>query len=145
MDTRYRTRLRLPSRTLAGGGRGVTLHRGSCHCGAVRFEVDGELGGLEVCNCSLCVRNGYIHWYVPPERFRLLTSWEGIETYTFGTRTARHHFCRRCGLSAFRRARSNPKDIDVNVRCLEGVDLDALEVTSFDGQNWEAQMETRGR
>ena len=59
----------------------MSTHRGSCHCGAVRFEADGELVGLEVCNCSLCARNGYIHWYVSPERFRLLTPWEAIETY----------------------------------------------------------------
>lgn len=123
----------------------MPTYRGSCHCGAVRFEADGVLEGLEVCNCSLCRRNGYVHWYVAPDHFRLETSWEAIETYQFGTRTAKHHFCRRCGLSAFRRARSDPDFVDVNVRCLEDVDLETLSTAPFDGVNWEAHMRTRKR
>jgi hypothetical protein len=121
----------------------MATFRGSCHCDSIRFEVDGELSGLEVCNCSICTRTGYIHWYVPPERFRLSTSEDAIATYQFGTRTAKHHFCRSCGISPFRRARSNPNEVDVNVRCLDGVDIDALETRAFDGRNWEAAIEDR--
>jgi hypothetical protein len=118
-------------------------YRGSCHCGALRFEAEGELAGLEVCNCSLCTRNGYVHWYVAPERFRLLSGESAFETYQFGTRTSQNHFCRTCGISPFRRARSDPDKVDVNVRCLEGVELDTLEVARFDGRNWEQAMERR--
>jgi hypothetical protein len=74
----------------------------------------------------------------------LLTSPDAITTYEFGTRVAKHHFCRTCGISPFRRARSNPNEVDVNVRCVEGVDLDAIPITRFDGQNWEKQIEKRG-
>jgi len=112
-------------------------HRGGCHCGAVRFEVEGRLAHLAVCNCSICTRTAYIHWEVSPERFHLLTSPDAIATYEFGTRTAKHLFCRVCGISSFRRSRTHPTQIDVNVRCLEGVDLTALEVELFDGRNWE--------
>jgi hypothetical protein len=49
------------------------VYRGACHCGAVRFEVRGPLEGLEVCNCSICAKTAYVHWYVAPDRFRLLT------------------------------------------------------------------------
>src|SRR5262249_36958092 len=101
----------------------MTTHRGGCHCGAVRFEADGEIAGVELCNCSICTRTGYLHWYVAPERFRLLTPREAFDTYVFGTRVAQHHFCKTCGISPFRRARSNPDEVDVNVRCVEGVDL----------------------
>jgi hypothetical protein len=118
-------------------------YRGSCHCGAIRFEAEGALEGLEVCNCSLCTRTGYVHWYVPPERFRLLSGAEAIETYQFGTRTAKNHFCRTCGISPFRRARSNPDEVDVNVRCLEGVELDGVVVKRFDGRHWEEAMRRR--
>jgi hypothetical protein len=106
--------------------------------------VDGELADLEVCNCSICTRTAYIHWAVAPERFRLLTPWSAIETYEFGTRTAKHHFCRTCGISAFRVSRSDPHDITVNVRCLEGVDLASLPVRRFDGLRWEEEMARRG-
>ena len=118
----------------------MSLLRGSCHCGAVRFEAECELRGLEVCNCSLCRRNGYIHCTVEPDAFHLLTDWDAIETYEFGTRTAKNHFCRTCGISPFRRSRADPDKIDLNVRCLEGVDLEALSVSHFDGANWEAYM-----
>ena len=119
------------------------LYRGSCHCGAVRFEAEGELTAVEACNCSICIRTGYLHWYLPPEGFRLLTSADAIATYRFGTHTAKHHFCRSCGISPFRRARSNPEDVDVNARCLEGVDLERLEVKRFDGRNWETALARR--
>jgi hypothetical protein len=121
----------------------MPVQRGSCHCGAIRFEAEGELEGLEVCNCSLCTRLGYIHWYVAPERFRLLTGETEIQTYQFGTRTSRNHFCRVCGISPFRRARSDPDKFDVNVRCLEDVDLEKLAPRPFDGRNWEAAMRAR--
>lgn len=119
-------------------------YSGGCHCGAIRFEVDGPIAAVEVCNCSICTRTGYVHWYVAPERFHLLTPMDAVATYQFGTRVAKHHFCKTCGISPFRRARSNPDEVDVNVRCLEGVDLDALPVKRFDGQNWEEAMERRG-
>ena len=123
----------------------MPTYRGSCHCGAVRFEADGELAGLEVCNCSLCSRTGYIHWYVPPERFRLLSGADALETYRFGTLTSRNHFCRTCGISPFRRPRSDPDKVGVNARCLEGVDAERLETVPFDGRHWEAAMQSRKR
>lgn len=115
----------------------MAQYRGGCHCGAVRFEVEGTLADLTICNCSICARSAYIHWEVSPQQFRLLTSPDAVETYTFGTRTAKHHFCRVCGISSFRRSRTNPAQIDVNVRCLEGVDVAALETGRFDGRDWE--------
>ncbi len=122
----------------------MPLYRGSCHCGAIRFEAVGELRDLDLCNCSICARNGFLHWYVEPEAFRLLSSDETLETYQFGTRTAKNHFCRVCGIAPFRRARSDPKMVDVNVRCLEGVDASELRWNEFDGRNWEQAMRDRG-
>ena len=121
----------------------MTTYRGSCHCGAVRYEAEGQIEFVELCNCSICSRTGYLHWYVAPERFRLLSSRDAITTYLFGTRVAQHYFCKTCGVSPFRRARSNPHEVDINVRCLEGVDVAALPVKHFDGRNWEAAFERR--
>lgn len=121
----------------------MPVYRGSCHCGALRFEAEGELTDLDVCNCSICIRTGFLHWYVEPERFRLLGSDQTLETYQFGTRTAKNHFCRVCGIAPFRRARSDPEMVDVNLRCLEDVDIDALEFQHFDGRNWEEEKARR--
>ena len=118
-------------------------YRGGCHCGAVQYEVEGEIADLDVCNCSICAKTAYIHWHVAPEDFRLLTPEEAIETYEFGTRTAKHLFCRVCGISSFRRSRSRPESIDVNVRCLQDVDAESFETTLFDGQNWERAAAAR--
>jgi hypothetical protein len=121
----------------------MARYRGSCHCGAIAFEAEGELKGLEVCNCSYCARAAYVHWYVPPAAFRVIRGEHAYETYQFGTHTSRNHFCRTCGISPFRRARSDPNLVDVNVRCLESVDIETLEVRRFDGRNWEQAMQQR--
>jgi hypothetical protein len=118
----------------------MTVHRGGCHCGALRFEAEGELEGLEVCNCSICLKKGTVHWYVPRERFHLLCEDPPLSTYRFGTGRARHHFCAECGVSPYYVPRSDPDKIDVNVRCLDGMTLErlgALETTLFDGEHWE--------
>jgi hypothetical protein len=121
----------------------VPTHRGGCHCGAVRFEVDGEIEAPDVCNCSICTKTAYVHWEVPPERFRLLTPEDAIRDYRFGTMTSRNLFCATCGISPFRRPRTDPGLIDVNLRCLEGVDADAFEARPFDGRNWEEAAKRR--
>jgi len=113
---------------------------GGCHCGRVRFEVTSDLAQVTECNCSVCTRKGYLHLIVPPEQFRLLAGGEDLATYQFGTRTARHHFCRHCGVASFYVPRSHPDHVDVNVRCLDDVDLAGVRVAPFDGQNWEASI-----
>jgi hypothetical protein len=113
---------------------GAILYHGGCHCGAVAFEVEGELREVEQRNCSICTRKAYLHWFVPPESFRLLTGKEALTTYSFNTGVARHYFCARCGVAPFYVPRSDPDKIDVNVRCLDDVDLDALMIRSFDGR-----------
>lgn len=122
------------------------LHRGGCHCGRVRFEVDApaELEALD-CNCSLCAKTGFLHLIVPQERFRLLQGSDDLAEYTWGTGVARHWFCRVCGVKSFYRPRSNPDGIDVNVRCLDAGSITALRVTPFEGRgDWEAQAAAIG-
>lgn len=114
---------------------------GCCHCEQVRFAVAGELTEVTECNCSICRRKGYLHWIVPREAFRLVAGEEALATYRFNTGVAQHRFCRTCGVAPFYVPRSHPDRIDVNVRCLDGVALDALAVRQFDGRNWEASIE----
>jgi hypothetical protein len=113
-------------------------YRGGCHCGRVAFEVRGRLESVDECNCSICSKKGYLHWIVPRESFRLLTPAETLATYTFGTGVAKHHFCPTCGVASFYIPRSDPDKVDVNARCLDGVDVSKLKLTHFDGRNWEA-------
>ena len=98
-------------------------YRGGCHCGRVRFEVRGKLDRVSECNCSICSKKGYLHWIVERAAFRLLTPSDNIAAYTFNTKIAKHLFCPNCGVASFYIPRSDPEGVDVNVRCLEGVNL----------------------
>jgi hypothetical protein len=120
-------------------------YRGGCHCGRVAYEVEGKLERVSVCNCSICAKKAYVHWIVPLEDFQLLTPWEALATYTFNTGKAKHYFCPQCGVASFYIARSDPDKIDINVRCLEGVELATIPTDTFDGRNWEAAQAARTR
>jgi hypothetical protein len=74
------------------------------------------------------------------ESFRLMTPMENVSTYTFNTGVAKHHFCPNCGVAPFYIPRSDPDKIDVNARCLDGIELAELKVERFDGRNWEAAI-----
>jgi hypothetical protein len=113
---------------------------GGCHCGRVRFRVTADLTRVTDCNCSICIKKGFLHLIVPPEQFELLRGAGDLTTYEFNTRTAKHTFCRHCGIHAFNVPRSNPDKISVNVRCLDGIDLAEIRPQEFDGKNWEAAM-----
>jgi hypothetical protein len=119
---------------------GTRVYRGGCHCGRIAFEVTGALDSASQCNCSICTKKGYLHWIVAREAFRLLTPPADLATYSFNTGVAKHHFCPRCGVASFYIPRSDPDKVDVNVRCLEGVDPTSLRLEYFDGQNWEANV-----
>ena len=116
----------------------MTIHRGGCHCGRVRFEVEAPAAiEAQLCNCSICSMTAYLHLIVPKSRFRLLAGENDLRTYTFNTGVAQHRFCQVCGIKSFYVPRSNPDGISVNVRCLESDTIEAVKVTGFDGQNWE--------
>ena len=116
--------------------------RGNCHCGAVRFEVDApEPLDLVECNCSICLKAGFLHLMVPAQRFRLLSGEDDLQTYTFNTGTAQHLHCRVCGIKSFYVPRSHPDGYSVNGRCLDGVEPDDLAITPFDGRNWEGSID----
>ena len=118
----------------------MTTYEGGCHCGKVRFRLTADLDRVSECNCSMCARKGYLHLIVTLEQFELLSGEDDLATYEFNTRVAKHHFCRHCGIHSFYVPRSDPDKIDVNVRCLDGVDVDTLHVTRFDGRHWEESM-----
>jgi hypothetical protein len=114
---------------------------GGCHCGAVRFRVTVRSREAVECNCSICAKKGFLHLIVPENDFELLRGADALTTYTFGTHTAKHHFCSHCGIHSYYRPRSHPEQVDVNLRCLDGVDPSNFSLSAFDGQNWEDSVE----
>lgn len=111
----------------------LITHRGGCHCGAVRFEVDApaQLKLLD-CNCSMCRMTAFQHLIVPASRFRLTQGAEHLSEYTFNTGTAKHRFCRRCGVKSFYIPRSHPDGYSVNARCLDAGTVTGVELELFD-------------
>ena len=103
----------------------------------MRFRVTADLDGVTYCNCSMCTKKGFLHLIVPPEQFELLSGRDSLANYQFNTKVAQHTFCKVCGIHPFYVPRSDPDKIDVNVRCLDDVDLTTLTVKSFDGRHWE--------
>lgn len=113
------------------------IYKGSCHCGQVAFEVEGELTQVLDCNCSMCTRKGALLWFVPRDKLRVLTPEENYSTYTFNTHTIKHRFCPKCGIHPFGEG-TDPEGhrmAAINVRCLEGVKLASLPVKHFDGRS----------
>ena len=116
----------------------ATWRPGGCHCGAVRFEARlADEVEAQTCTCSMCEKVGFVHVIVPESRFRLLQGAEQITTYTFNTGVAKHTFCSVCGVKPFYRPRSNPDGWSLNAHCLDAATAPTLNVTAFDGQNWE--------
>jgi hypothetical protein len=115
---------------------------GGCHCGRVRFRVTADLASATDCNCSVCTKKGILHLIVAPEQFVLLSGKDDLTTYEFNTKVAKHMFCKHCGIHPFYVPRSDPDKIDVNARCLDDLDLGQVEVTHFDGKNWEQAIQS---
>ena len=113
-------------------------HRGGCHCGRVQIEVlaPADLELLD-CNCSLCARSGFLHLIATREQFRLLSGADDLVEYTFGTHTAKHRFCRYCGVKSVSVPRSHPDGFSVNARCLDSSTIKSMTVRPYDGRNWE--------
>jgi hypothetical protein len=116
----------------------MTHYQGSCHCGAVKFSFEGDeiTKGLR-CNCSLCSRKGAMmtQYAVAPELFKIEAEPEALGLYQFGSKTAKHYFCSRCGIYTFHETARMPGHFRVNLGCIDGVDPFTLEAELFDGKH----------
>lgn len=116
----------------------ATTYRGSCHCGAVRYEVAGApIEEAMSCNCSFCGRQGALLSFFPASAFTLTSGDGALRDYQFGSMTVHHLFCGTCGIGSFGRGQmpDGTAMVAINVRCLEDVNLDALTITPFDGKS----------
>jgi hypothetical protein len=122
----------------------MPTYHGSCHCDRVRFEVVADIDHVRACDCSICRRRGALNYRVPKDNLRVLTGWENLALYEWGSRTAKDYFCQTCGVLPFRR----PGDLTaqelldgfepfdgwaINVRCIDGLDLDSIPIRRIPG------------
>ncbi|MBL8630437.1 MAG: GFA family protein [Rhodospirillaceae bacterium] len=114
------------------------VHQGSCHCGKIAYEVDGDVTNVIECNCSHCSRKGYLLAFFPRDKVKLKTPESDLSTYTFNKHAIQHHFCGTCGCAPFGFG-TDPKGnktAAINVRCLPAVDLGTLNITKVDGRSF---------
>lgn len=115
-----------------------TTFKGGCHCGAVRYQVSGlDLSHTVSCNCSRCSKLGVILSFIPADSFQLLSGEESLTDYQFNKKIIHHLFCKVCGIQSFSRGvgPDGAPTVAINVRCLDGVDIDALAPQKFDGRS----------
>ncbi|MQA40978.1 GFA family protein [Rugamonas aquatica] len=111
-------------------------YQGSCHCGNVKFEAEGEITSAMSCNCSMCQRKGVLMWFVPRQNMHLLTPDDAASTYLFNKHLIKHRFCPTCGIAPYSEGTAPNGDAmaAINIRCIEGIDLESIPVTHYDGR-----------
>lgn len=112
-------------------------YKGSCHCGKITFEIEGEINSAMACNCSICSRKGSLLWFVPRDQLRLFAAEQDIASYTFNKHAIKHRFCSVCGIHPYGEG-TDPQGrpmAAINIRCLDGVDLEKVPVQHFDGRS----------
>ena len=112
------------------------MHQGSCHCGAIRFSVDGTIEGAMSCNCSICRRKGALMWFVPRDKLTVASGQDSMSTYTFNKHVIKHHFCPTCGMHPFG-VGTDPQGNSmaaININCLEDIDLASIPVQHYNGR-----------
>jgi hypothetical protein len=125
---------------------GVKTYRGSCHCGAVRFEADLDLSkGVSRCNCTVCMKVGGTSAGGKPGIFRLLQGADSLGEYRVGASPNSRHFCKHCGVHVFGQGdvpEIGGLFVSVNTNCLDDVELSHLKVGYWDGRhdNWQAGL-----
>ena len=113
------------------------IYQGGCHCKAVRFEVKMKVESAIDCNCSICSMRATILTFVPASQFKLLSGREMLTEYQFHKKVIHHYFCKRCGISSFSEGAmpDGTKMIAVNLRCVDGFDVNSVKITHFDGKS----------
>lgn len=116
----------------------MTTYQGSCHCGAVKFTV--ECAPIEKglrCNCSVCSRKGAMMSpeMIPEENLQIDAEEGALGLYQFGAKTAKHFFCKNCGIYPFHETARKAGHYRVNLGCVDGIDPLSLEFDVFDGKH----------
>ena len=113
-------------------------YSGSCHCGNVRFEATADLSKTVTCNCSICTKSGTILTFVPVSQFHSKTGDDKLVEYMFNKHIITHLFCPTCGIKPYARGQMPNGDpiIALNVRCLDGVELEGLNPKHLDGRSF---------
>lgn len=113
----------------------MQTYQGSCHCGAIKFEIDIDFTEFTRCDCSLCRKKNAIMAKVSEKQFRLIQGEDKLGLYMWNSHIAKHHFCNECGIYTFHRKRVSPDFLGINVFCLDNIDISDVPIVDVDGQS----------
>ncbi len=113
----------------------MPTYNGSCHCGAVRFTVEGPIDEAYTCDCSLCTKKNALMANVHECRLTITQGEDKLGLYQWNARIAKHYFCTQCGIYPFHRKRSMPDHYGVNLKALDDFDWASLPVRAADGRD----------
>ncbi|MGE0047000.1 MAG: GFA family protein [Hyphomonadaceae bacterium] len=123
----------------------MTRYLGSCHCGAVTFEITAPITEVYTCDCSLCRRKNALMTQVHESALYILSGADKLTLYRWNLKIAKHYFCSVCGIYPFHRKRSAPDHYGVNVMCLEDFDPEGLPVRRGDGKGMSLARDASSR
>ncbi|PSL20058.1 GFA family protein [Shimia abyssi] len=113
-------------------------HKLTCHCGAVELQVklSDPHTDAKRCDCSFCRRRAAATAAVSLDDLEIVKGADNLTQYQWNTKTAKHFFCKTCGIYTHHQRRSNPNEYGVNIGALEGVNPRELEPIGWvDGVN----------
>ena len=113
----------------------MPTYEGSCHCGAVKFEIDAEFERFMRCDCSICRRKAALIGKVHESKLHILEGEENLTLYEWNSRAAKHYFCKTCGIHPFNRMRSAPDHYGVNMNCFDEDVIAGIPVVPVDGKS----------
>ncbi|WP_294927377.1 GFA family protein [uncultured Paracoccus sp.] len=111
-------------------------HNAACHCGSVQFKVrlTDEFNTIRRCSCSYCRMRGAIAASAQLSDIEFVKGEDNLTLYQFNTGTAKHYFCKTCGIYTHHQRRSNPSQFGINIACINGISpFDFAEVVVMDG------------
>lgn len=117
----------------------MKTYTGGCHCKKVQYEVAIEnLKEVVSCNCSMCAKRGWLLAFVPSSAFRLVSGEDNLTNYHFNKNQIDHLFCKTCGVASYGTGKdgSGNEMVSINVRCLDGVDIDSLTINEYNGKDF---------
>jgi hypothetical protein len=124
----------------------LKMHKGSCHCGAVKFEVEVDTSRGSRCNCSICTKTAIASSIAKPDALRVTEGEEHLASYAWGAKVGTRYFCKHCGIHCFGRGELEALGgayVSVNLNALDDVDVGAdVEIGYWDGRhnNWYAGL-----
>jgi hypothetical protein len=112
-------------------------YSGSCHCGAVAYTVEVDPAQAMKCNCSICTRLGAVWAFAPKTKFKLTSGEAEQGDYQFNKKRLHHRFCTECGIESYAEGTGpdGSPTVGINLRCLEGVDVEKLSPRPYDGRS----------